>query len=162
MNNSIVPLQGELLLATQLELVTPTTLAGTLYGVAFTLFCLYVHSLVSQLQDEDRKRRAKFMLGYTVVIMLCGLYNLVANAWAIQEAYIKHGDYPGGPYLYLLSSFHTGVIAIMIVCQMAVDILTSTIQVRYFLSHLSHKFADTRLRFGVYGSSGVLLDTPNW
>ncbi|XP_006455455.1 hypothetical protein AGABI2DRAFT_121383 [Agaricus bisporus var. bisporus H97] len=130
MNNSIVPLQGELLLATQLELVTPTTLAGTLYGVAFTLFCLYVHSLVSQLQDEDRKRRAKFMLGYTVVIMLCGLYNLVANAWAIQEAYIKHGDYPGGPYLYLLSSFHTGVIAIMIVCQMAVDILTSTIQAK--------------------------------
>ncbi|EKM75912.1 hypothetical protein AGABI1DRAFT_131811 [Agaricus bisporus var. burnettii JB137-S8] len=130
MNNSIVPLQGELLLATQLELVTPTTMAGTFYGVAFTLFCLYVHSLVPQLQDEDRKRRAKFMFGYTVVIMLCGLYDLVANTWIIQDAYIKHGDYFGGPYLYLQSSFHTGVMAVMSVCQMAVDILTSTIQAK--------------------------------
>jgi hypothetical protein len=76
-NSTTTPLQGDLLLMNQLELVAPTTVAGTLYGIAFTLFCLYVHSLIPQLRNIDRKRHAKFMLGYSTVIMLCGLYNLV-------------------------------------------------------------------------------------
>ncbi|EKM75896.1 hypothetical protein AGABI1DRAFT_109134 [Agaricus bisporus var. burnettii JB137-S8] len=35
------------------------------------------------------------MLGYSSILMLCGLYYLVANAWVAQGAYIKHGDHPG-------------------------------------------------------------------
>ncbi|XP_006455511.1 hypothetical protein AGABI2DRAFT_121428 [Agaricus bisporus var. bisporus H97] len=123
-------LQGPLLLITQLELVTPTTVAGTLYGIAFTLFCLYVHSLVPRLRDDDRKKQAKFMLGYTIVIMLCGLYNLVSNAWITQDAYIMHGDYPGGPYVYIASTFHTRpASAVSLTCQLAIDTLTSAIQI---------------------------------
>ncbi|EKM74294.1 hypothetical protein AGABI1DRAFT_95739 [Agaricus bisporus var. burnettii JB137-S8] len=130
MANNTTALQGPILLATQLELVTPTTVAGTFYGIAFTLFCLYVHSLVPRLQDEDRKRQAKFMLVYTSIIMLCGLCTLVSNSWITQDAYIKHGDYPGGPYGYIPSTFHTQpIIAVVFTCQLAIDILTSAIQI---------------------------------
>ncbi|EKM75863.1 hypothetical protein AGABI1DRAFT_131770 [Agaricus bisporus var. burnettii JB137-S8] len=130
MDNTATPiLEGELLLGTQLELVTPTTVAGTFYGIAFTLFCLYVDSLASQFRDEDRKRRAKFMLGYSSIIMLCGLYSLVSNAWITQDAYIKHGNYPGGPYFYVLATFHAPVMIAAFTCQIVIDILTSAIQI---------------------------------
>ncbi|KAF7762320.1 hypothetical protein Agabi119p4_8913 [Agaricus bisporus var. burnettii] len=127
-NNATPILEGELLLGTQLELVTPTTVAGTFYGIAFTLFCLYIDSLASQFRDEDRKRRAKFMLGYSSIIMLCGLYSLVSNAWITQDAYIKHDNYPGGPYFYVLATFHAPVMIAAFTCQIVIDILTSAIQ----------------------------------
>ncbi|XP_006455507.1 hypothetical protein AGABI2DRAFT_145634 [Agaricus bisporus var. bisporus H97] len=127
-NNATPILEGELLLGTQLELVTPTTVAGTFYGIVFTLFCLYVDSLAPQFRDEDRKRRAKFMLGYSSIIMLCGLYSLVSNAWITQDAYIKHGNYPGGPYFYVLATFHAPVMIAAFTCQIVIDILTSAIQ----------------------------------
>jgi hypothetical protein len=133
MNSSITPpLTGDLLLVTQLELVTPTTVAGTLYGIAFTLFCLYVHALAPRLRNGDRTKQARFMLAYSTVIMLCGLYYLVSNAWVTQDAYIKHSDYPGGPYAYVESTFQgtTAVIPIGLACQTAIDVMTSAIQVR--------------------------------
>jgi hypothetical protein len=145
-NNTAIPLQGEILFANQLELVVPTTVAGTLYGIAFTFFCLYVHALGPQLRDGDRKRHAQFMLGYSAVIMLCGLYDLVANAWVTQDAYIKHSDYLGSPYSYILSAYHTSrVMFIGGFCQVAVDILTSAIQVH---SHFSLVCPTTRLSSG--------------
>jgi hypothetical protein len=130
-NSTATPLQGYFLLVTQLELVTPTTVDGTLYGIAFTLFCLYVHSLAPRLQDEDRKRQAKFMLGYSSIIMLCGLYVLIVNVWLVQDAYIKHGNYPEGPYAYTLTTYHKPLVIISTICQFALDTLTSAIQVQF-------------------------------
>jgi hypothetical protein len=138
-NSTATPLQGELLLVNQLELVTPTTVAGTLYGIAFTLFCLYVHSLAPQLSDGVRKKQARFMLGYSTVIMLCGLYVLVANAWATQNAYIKHPDTPGGPFLYIASTTHAPVMVAVIPNQTVIDVLTSTIQACIYFSPIYHK-----------------------
>ncbi|XP_006455141.1 hypothetical protein AGABI2DRAFT_180326 [Agaricus bisporus var. bisporus H97] len=112
MDNSTTTIQESLLLGTQLELVVPTTVAGTLYGIAFTIFCCYVHSLVPHLQAGDRKRQAKFMLGYSSIIMLCGLYSLISNAWVTQDTYIMHANYPG------TSGFSS---------QLVVDILTLAI-----------------------------------
>ncbi|EKM74141.1 hypothetical protein AGABI1DRAFT_133588 [Agaricus bisporus var. burnettii JB137-S8] len=99
------PLQGELLLATQLELVSSTTAAGTFYGIAFSLYFLYLHASLPRLREHDRRRQTQFMMTYSAIIMLCGLYYLVSNAWVIQDAYIKHADTPGGPYVYELTSF---------------------------------------------------------
>jgi hypothetical protein len=139
-NSAVVPLEGELLLVTQLELVTSTTVDGTLYGIAFTLFCLYVNSLSSRLWDGDRKRQAQFMLGFSSIVMLCGLYILIANTWATQDAYIKHNNYPGGPYSYESSTYHTAITIALISCWLVVDILTSVIQVHCFtyLPYASH------------------------
>jgi hypothetical protein len=133
MNNGTAPaLQGQLLLVTQFYLVTSTTVAGTLYGIAFTLFCLYVHSLVPRFQDANRKRQAKIMLGFSTVLMLGGLYDLVADAWGTQDAYIKHNNYAGGPVAYILSTYHTSPVAMTgNVCHVAIDFLTSTIQVHF-------------------------------
>jgi hypothetical protein len=105
--------------------------AGTLYGIAFTLFCLYVHSLAPRLQDEDRKRQAKFMLVYSSVIIFCGLYNLVVNAWLAQDAYIKHSDHPGGPFIYEDTIRHMPLVITVFASQLAVDTLTSAIQVQF-------------------------------
>jgi hypothetical protein len=133
-NSTDIPLEGELLLVTQLELVTSTTVDGTLYGIVFTLFCLYVHSLSPRLWDGDRKRQAQFMLGFSSIVMLCGLYILIVNTWATQDAYIKHNNYPGGPYSYENSTIHTAIEIALISCWLVVDILTSAIQVHYFTS----------------------------
>jgi hypothetical protein len=134
-NSTEIPLQGEILLFNQLELVTATTVAGTLYGIAFSLFCLYVHSLVAQFSNGDRKRQAKFMLGYTTVIMLCGMYNLVSNAFVTQDAYVKHSNYPGGPFFYTESTYHTNPqIIVGLAFQLTVDIMTLAIQVRSYFS----------------------------
>ncbi|XP_006455470.1 hypothetical protein AGABI2DRAFT_121394 [Agaricus bisporus var. bisporus H97] len=95
MDNGTTTLEGPLLLQTQFELVSPTTAAGTLYGIAFTLYCLYVqsHSLLDfVMQIENDKQDS------------C----LVANAWVAQDAYIKHGDHPGGAYAYISSSLTVG------------------------------------------------------
>lgn len=136
MDNNTPTVENELVLANELELVSPTTVAGTLYGIAFTLFCLYVHSLAPHYQDQDRKGRAKFMLGYSSIIMVFGLYIVVTNTWYIQDAYIKHGDFPGGPYAYALSAIHTQpAIFTSFICQFSIEIMTSAIQVRFvFLS----------------------------
>jgi hypothetical protein len=140
MDNSTAapPLQGDLLLLNQLELVSPTTVAGTLYGISFTLFCLYVHSLVPRLRSTERKMQAKFMLGYSSIIMLCGLFTLVSNAWGTQDGYIKHANYPGGPYLYTETTFRTPVLIALSACELAVNIFTSAIQVRVSFSFSSH------------------------
>jgi hypothetical protein len=135
-NSTVIPLEGDLLLINQLELVTPTTVAGTLYGIAFTLFCLYVHSLSPRLRDGDRKRQARFMLGFSSIIMLCGLYSLIANTWATQDAYIKHNSYPGGPIGYIDSTLRTGVMIALFSCESIIDISTSAIQVHCFTSFL--------------------------
>jgi hypothetical protein len=137
MDNStaIPPLQGELLFVNQLELVTLTTVAGTLYGIAFTLFCLYVRLLAPQLRGGNRKRQAKFMLSYSTVIMLCGLYGVVYCAWFAQDAYIKHNNYPGGPYFYIRSTYNTNPQTIVVfTIQTTIDALTLAIQVLSYFS----------------------------
>ncbi|EKM75197.1 hypothetical protein AGABI1DRAFT_132447 [Agaricus bisporus var. burnettii JB137-S8] len=100
------PLQGVLLLATQLELVSGTTAGGTLYGIAFSLYCLYLHASLPQLRDHDRRRTTQFMIISSSIIMLCGFYFLLLNAWVIQDAYIKHANFPKGPYGYEDSTFN--------------------------------------------------------
>ncbi|KAF7760641.1 hypothetical protein Agabi119p4_10050 [Agaricus bisporus var. burnettii] len=124
------PLRGPLLLVTQLELVSGTTAVGTLYGITFSLYCLYLHASLPQLQDHDRRRQTQFMITYSTIIMLCGLYFLILNAWVIQDAYIKHANFPGGPFLYEDSTFLTQpAIAVGFVFQYVVDISTGAIQI---------------------------------
>ncbi|KAF7760977.1 hypothetical protein Agabi119p4_10386 [Agaricus bisporus var. burnettii] len=120
-------LQGSLLLVTQIELVSGTTAAGTLYGIAFSLYCLYLHASIPQLRDHNRKRQTRFMITYSTIIMLCGLYYLLSNAWVIQDAYIMHANFPGGPYLY--ENPTQPVIAAGLVLLSVVDVLTAAIQI---------------------------------
>jgi hypothetical protein len=121
---------GKLLLITQLEVITPTTIAGTFYGISFAIFCLYIHSMVPRLQKNGCQRRATFMLCYSAIIMICGLYIIVSNAWVTQDAFVKHNDYPGGPWAYVESTLNTQpVIAASLGCQFGIDTLTSMIQV---------------------------------
>ncbi|KAF7776620.1 hypothetical protein Agabi119p4_5013 [Agaricus bisporus var. burnettii] len=130
-NGTSIPLEGKLLLATQFELVCSTAVAGCFYGIAFVLFCQYVYSLIPQIRGGDRKRQAKFMLVYTIIMMLCGLYFFIANIVTIQDAYIKHANYPGGPYLYEQSALFHGqpVLGVGLACQAMVNMLTSAIQI---------------------------------
>ncbi|KAF7760979.1 hypothetical protein Agabi119p4_10388 [Agaricus bisporus var. burnettii] len=124
------PLKGALLLATQLELVSGTTVGGTLYGIAFSLYCLYLHASLPQLRDHDRRRQTQFMMTFSTIIMSCGLYYLISNAWVIQDAYIKHANFPGGPLVYENSTYLTQpAIALGLVCVAVVDASTTAIQI---------------------------------
>jgi hypothetical protein len=139
------PLKGPALLLNQLDLVSTSTACGMLYGIVFTLFCLYVHSLAPQFCERNRRQQAKFMLAYSAFIKLCGLYYLLSNAWATQDAYVKHSKYPNGPYFYLLSMFHGGpMILLALICQVIIDMLTLTIQVCGYLLRTSYQLARTQ------------------
>ncbi|KAF7760976.1 hypothetical protein Agabi119p4_10385 [Agaricus bisporus var. burnettii] len=130
MSANSTPLQGLLLLLTQLELVSAMTVAGTLYGIAFSLYCLYLHASLPQLRDHDRRRQTQFMITNSTIIMLCGLYYLISNAWVVQDAYIKHASFPGGPIVYeYYSAITQPTIKVGIVCQLVVDISTGAIQI---------------------------------
>lgn len=120
----------------QLGLVAPTTVAGTFYGIAITLYCLYVYSLVPRLRS-DYRRRGIFMLAHSTLVMICGLSSLIAKGWVTQDAYIKHGEFPGGPHKYTFSACHTHpIITFGNACQMLVDILTSAIQVISIIKYI--------------------------
>lgn len=143
--DEIPPLQGELLLATQLDIVSGTTAAGTFYGIAFSLYCLYLHTSLFRLREPDRRRQTQFMMAYSSIIMLCGLYYLVSNAWVTQDAYIKHANFPGGPWVYESATYiRQPVITVGLVCVSIIDISTAAIQVQFFpisfviLAYLNH------------------------
>jgi hypothetical protein len=164
-NSTVTPLEGELLIINQLDLLSSTTVAGALYGLAFALFCLYVHAIGRQLREGERTRQAKFMLAYSIVVMICGTYYLVASAWVAQDAYIKHSDYPDSPYSYVISTYPTSpVIWLALACQQTVDALTSAIQVcrRFFPCIYSTMWLNSVQRFGGYGSFGMPLHFPIW
>lgn len=155
------PLQGTLLLETRLELVTSGTVAGTFYGFAFSLYCLYALSLFPQLRSPDSPQRAKFMFSYTTIIMLLGLFNLASNAWITTNAYIGHNDFPGGPLAYGYTVLATQ--PVFIACnasQLAINILTSAIQVIFPNLLISLYLTDFTSRFGEYGLSGALQSMP--
>jgi hypothetical protein len=124
-------LQGDLLLTTQLELIGSTSAAGVLYGIAFTLYCQYVHASLPQLRGKERKKQTMFMLAVTSIAMLSGLVNLGLNIWIIQNAFIKHPNFPGGPVAYEFAmSKHESTICH--ICNLIVVLIITTIQVRDF------------------------------
>ncbi|KAF7760975.1 hypothetical protein Agabi119p4_10384 [Agaricus bisporus var. burnettii] len=162
------PLQGPLLLPlTQLELVSSTTAAGTLYGIAFSLYCLYLHASIPRLRDHDRRRQTQFMITISTIIMLCGLYYLISDAWVIQDAYIKHANFPGGPLAYENSTFLSQpAIAVGLVCVAVVDISTGAIQIwRLWVvwsgnRHASHSLADeSRVQTQCFASLALQINT---
>ncbi|XP_006455496.1 hypothetical protein AGABI2DRAFT_121415 [Agaricus bisporus var. bisporus H97] len=121
-------LQGDLLLITQLELIGSLSAAGLLYGIVFTLFCLYVHSSIPRLRINERKRQTTFMLAVVAIAMLSGLVNLSLNVWIIQDAFIKHPNFPGGPVAYEFAMLRRQS-TICHICNLIVVLIITTIQV---------------------------------
>ncbi|KXN84542.1 hypothetical protein AN958_12353 [Leucoagaricus sp. SymC.cos] len=82
-------------------LIGLTTINGTLYGIAFTLFCLCALSLYLQLRDPEHRRQTIFTLVHMSFIMAIGLINLAVDARGMQESFINHADDPeGGGFMY--------------------------------------------------------------
>jgi hypothetical protein len=136
-----INLQGKLLPVTQLQLATGGTVAGTFYGIAFTLYCLYALSLAAQLRSPGLRRRAQFLFAYSTIIMLLALFNVAADAWIINSSYIGHCDFPGGPFVYgytVLSS--EPMFVVYNASQLAINMLTSAIQVPDFPNSLVSLF----------------------
>jgi hypothetical protein len=154
-------LQGDLLLITQLELIGSTSAAGILYGIAFALYWLYVHSSLPQLRNRDRKRQTAVMLAASTVAMLFGLVTLALNVWVIQDAFVKHYNFPGGPVAYEFAMLKVQTM-ICHVCSWLTVLILAAIQVCYFFNVSCHRCISPVPRFGVYGRSGVSQDTEKW
>lgn len=119
-----------------LELIATTTILGVVYGVVFILYCLCARSLYLDFQKPDKRRRASFSIGYTSVLLFCATGTLAFNARVNQLSYIDHADFPGGPFIYILSRDST-IISYSTtagILELVVDFLTMAIQV----GHLAH------------------------
>jgi hypothetical protein len=154
-------LQGDLLLITQLELIGSTSVAGTLYGIAFALYLLYVYSSLPQLRSHDRKTQTIVMISATTGGMLLGLVNLVMNVWIIQDSFIKHYNFPGGPVAYESTILRVPGI-ICHVCNWLIILIFDAIQVCFSIKGYCHLYISSVPRYGVCGHFGVPHGTENW
>ncbi len=89
-----------LLIIEYFDLISNTTLLGFFNGIAFTLYCLCARSLYLQLQDPDKRRQTRFTLTYITLVLFCATVVLASDVVAIPLAYIRHADFPGGPWAY--------------------------------------------------------------
>jgi hypothetical protein len=98
------PTQHLLFLLEAFDIIGCTTILGALYGIAFMLYCLCARSLYLQLQEPDKRRQARFTIGYISLQLFCATAYTALNARGIQLAYIDHADFPGGPLIYEASN----------------------------------------------------------
>lgn len=79
------------------DLISSTTILGTLYGIVFTLYCFCARTLYLQ---PDNRKQAVSTLSCISFLLLCATGYLAVNARIIQLVYIEHADYPGAPLNY--------------------------------------------------------------
>lgn len=95
--------KNELLLLEAFDIIGCTTTLGVFYGLAFSLYYLCASSLYLDLQNPDKRRHTMFSLGFISLLLFCATSCVVLEAMIIQQAYINHADFPGGPFEYELS-----------------------------------------------------------
>jgi hypothetical protein len=118
--------ESTLFLREAFDLLGKTTIRGVLYGITFSLYCLCARLLYLQLQAPDKRRRARFSLGYISFFFFCLTVDVAVDARVRQLAYINHvDDFPGGPLKYTNNPYDTisGVLAVII------EVSTTAIQV---------------------------------
>ncbi len=74
------------------DLIGSTTILGILYGITFTLYCLFCRSLYLQ--------RGKFTLGYTSLLLFCTTTYLALSVHMIRLTYVNHDRLPEGSSAY--------------------------------------------------------------
>ncbi len=119
------------LLEETFDLISATTISGTLYGINFALYCLCAQSLHLQLQETDKRRQTRFTLGYITLLFLCTTLGLALDVWRNQLGYIDHSDFPGGPLAYevLYNPTTNFILTMSGFINMITEVLTSAIQV---------------------------------
>ncbi len=129
---SIEP-QTDVRLLEKLDLLSNTTILGTLYGIVVTLYCLCSLSLYRQIREPDLQRQAKFTLGYISLILFLVTAYLGLNARTMSVVYIDHANFPGGALQYEVSldslAKKYGIAGGII--DFSVEVLTMIIQVGY-------------------------------
>ncbi|KAF5356750.1 hypothetical protein D9756_006689 [Leucocoprinus leucothites] len=101
-NNTDIPpdLRASLRLDESFD-VFASMLCSLTYGIAFTLYCIVVHSLHHRLRQPSQHKTAFITLGYTTFAIVCATVYLVMTHFYTQMAYVFHrDDLPGGPLIY--------------------------------------------------------------
>ncbi len=88
---------SKLILIEDFDLISATTIQGCFYGISFALYCLCTRSLYLQLH---KWRQTKFTLTYITLVFFCSTVLLALNIGLMQVAYVRHADFPGGPWAY--------------------------------------------------------------
>ncbi|KAJ3551724.1 hypothetical protein NP233_g13023 [Leucocoprinus birnbaumii] len=91
----------------RIQVVTFTTVEGTLYGLSFALYLSCCHLLLLELSKDKGRRRQNFLtLSHMSLVMICGLLTLVVDTRSIQESWVDHPTAaPGGSLLYWADIF---------------------------------------------------------
>ncbi|KAJ3568912.1 hypothetical protein NP233_g5400 [Leucocoprinus birnbaumii] len=86
----------------RINVVTFTTVEGTLYGLSFALYLTCCHLLLLELsKDKGRRKQDLFTLSHMSLVIICGLLTLVVDTRSIQESWVDHPTAaPGGSLFY--------------------------------------------------------------
>lgn len=77
---------------------------GARTGVLLCITFASVYLLASDpTHDKVVKRRNRFLIGYSVILLVLMAFALSANVLMGQLMWIEHRDFPGGPFSYMLS-----------------------------------------------------------
>lgn len=123
--------QSKQFLSEGVDLLSATAILGFFYGLTFTLYCFCARQLYLQLQESDKKKQTRFILGYISLLLFLTTSYFILCAGTIEVSYVNHANFPGGPVEYegtfgLVSNVYwtsTGVLNLVI------DTLTMAIQV---------------------------------
>ncbi|KAJ3568914.1 hypothetical protein NP233_g5393 [Leucocoprinus birnbaumii] len=113
------------------EVVTLTTVEGTLYGLSFALYLTCCRLLLLELsKNKERRRQNLFTLSFMSLIMTCGLLNLVADTRGIQVSWVDHPTAaPGSSLIYEANVyFHSAIAGMGYVVAMLIELLTNGTQ----------------------------------
>ncbi|KAJ3570809.1 hypothetical protein NP233_g4160 [Leucocoprinus birnbaumii] len=121
------------------QVVTLTTVEGTLYGLSFALYLTCCRLLLLELsKDKGRRRQNFFTLSHMSLIIICYLLGLAVDAKMVQVSWVDHPTAaPGGGWIYWLDVFsHTGIAGMGYVVAMLIELLTNGMQIWRFLALL--------------------------
>ncbi|KAF9442698.1 hypothetical protein P691DRAFT_680931 [Macrolepiota fuliginosa MF-IS2] len=119
---------GSTHLTEDVDLISATTINGLLYGIALSLFFLSVQSLYPQLKSPHLWGQAIFMLGYTSVVMICGIIYLTLVTQMGQLSYIDHNTSLGELLGYEIFLLGQPIEVAQTIFNIIVDIMTLGIQ----------------------------------
>lgn len=75
-----------------------------IYGVEVALFALCFKLVVNQMDRRNWRKKAGLLVFVTVLFILATI-DIYGVSAGIQQAFIKHRDYPGGPGVYEMATY---------------------------------------------------------
>ncbi|KIJ27597.1 hypothetical protein M422DRAFT_37667 [Sphaerobolus stellatus SS14] len=102
MSNPYLPDEDPATLFLERTFLAGDFITGVEYGIQFILYLITARYLWSY--SKIRERRLLFLLGYITMLLVWETIFIVVQAITVQDIYVDHRNYPGGPWAYFLAT----------------------------------------------------------